>query len=278
MLGAIQAKLTQIASVNQLQRFYPPQALSGLASRLDSRVNFRELAARWNMPVELALDLAALALYDIVIVADDSGSMAFEENGERIEDLKMIAQKVSEVATMFDDDGILVRFMNSDVQGNSVRSPADVQSLLSQVQYSGLTPLATSLSSKVLAPIVFSLASSGQLAKPVLIITITDGEPTDNPKDMVVQVVRDAQHRLAAQYGPKAVAFEFCQVGKDQRAQAFLARLDTDPQVGGSIDCTSYFEMESAEYQRRGINLSPQMWLVKMMCGAIDPSYDEGDE
>lgn len=47
--------------------------------------------------------------------------MAFEENGERIDDLKMIAQKVSEVATMFDDDGILVRFMNSPVQGNSIR-------------------------------------------------------------------------------------------------------------------------------------------------------------
>lgn len=29
--------------------------------------------------------------------------------------------QVSEVATLFDDDGILVRFMNSDVQGNSVR-------------------------------------------------------------------------------------------------------------------------------------------------------------
>ena len=70
MLGSIQAKLSQIVSVNQLQRFYPPQALQALASRLDSRVNFRELASRWGMPVELALDLAALALYDIVIVAD----------------------------------------------------------------------------------------------------------------------------------------------------------------------------------------------------------------
>jgi hypothetical protein len=47
--------------------------------------------------------------------------MAFEENGERIDDLKMIAQKVSEVATLFDDDGILVRFMNSPVEGNSIR-------------------------------------------------------------------------------------------------------------------------------------------------------------
>lgn len=70
MLGSIQAKLSQIVAANQLQRFYPPQTVSALASRLDSRVNFRDLAARWSMPVELALDLAALALYDIVIVAD----------------------------------------------------------------------------------------------------------------------------------------------------------------------------------------------------------------
>jgi hypothetical protein len=30
----------------------------------------------------------------------DSGSMAFEENGERIDDLKMIAQKVSDVTSV----------------------------------------------------------------------------------------------------------------------------------------------------------------------------------
>lgn len=91
------------------------------------------------------------------------------------------------------------------------RSPADVAALLSQVQYAGLTPLATCLQSKVLQPIVYSLAARGGLAKPVLVITITDGEPTDTPKDLVAEVVREARARLAAQYGPKAVAFEFCQ-------------------------------------------------------------------
>ena len=70
MVGSIQAKLQSIVAANQLQRFYTPQSVAALSSRLDSRVNFRELAARWNMPVELALDLAALALYDVVIVAD----------------------------------------------------------------------------------------------------------------------------------------------------------------------------------------------------------------
>lgn len=57
------------------------------------------------MPAELAHDLATLALYDIVIFADDSGSMIFEEGGERIQDLKVIMGRVAEVATLFDEDG-----------------------------------------------------------------------------------------------------------------------------------------------------------------------------
>jgi hypothetical protein len=46
MVGAILAKLSSVVAANQLQRFYPPQALQALASRLDGRVNFRDLAAR----------------------------------------------------------------------------------------------------------------------------------------------------------------------------------------------------------------------------------------
>ena len=31
------------------------------------------------------------------------------------------------------------------------------------------------------------------------------------------------------------------QVGKDQRAQAFLATLDNDLTIGSNVDCTSYY-------------------------------------
>ena len=31
------------------------------------------------------------------------------------------------------------------------------------------------------------------------------------------------------------------QVGKDQKAQAFLATLDNDPTIGSNVDCTSYY-------------------------------------
>ena len=56
--------------------------------------------------MELACDLVALALYDIVVYADDSTSMKYAEDGSRIEDLKVILQRVAEVATLFDEDGM----------------------------------------------------------------------------------------------------------------------------------------------------------------------------
>ena len=60
------------------------------------------------MPQESAYDLAVLALYDVVVLVDDSGSMAYEEGGKRINDLKFILGRISEIATLFDKGGKLV--------------------------------------------------------------------------------------------------------------------------------------------------------------------------
>jgi len=59
---------------------------------------------------------------------------------------------------------------------------------------------------------------------------------------------------------------EFAQVGNDQKATRFLEELDNHPQIGGLIDCTSNFELEQAEMSRKsGIDLTPEMWLVKLL-------------
>lgn len=57
------------------------------------------------------------------------------DNGERIDDLKLILGKVAEVATLFDEDGIEVRFINSNVQGNGIRNASDANRLLSGLEY-----------------------------------------------------------------------------------------------------------------------------------------------
>ena len=63
-------------------------------------------------------------------------------------------------------------------------------------------------------------------------------------------------------------------------ATEFLGKLDSDPQIGSMVDCTSNFENESAEMARAQppVDLTPDLWVLKLILGAIDPSYDTQDE
>jgi hypothetical protein len=42
--------------------------------------------------------------------------------------------------------------------------------------------------------------------------------------------------------------------------------------AGRHVDATSYYELEAEEYRRKGVTLTPELWLVKLMVGAIDPT------
>ncbi|KAI8843610.1 hypothetical protein BC829DRAFT_364040, partial [Chytridium lagenaria] len=270
--------LTRIVNENQLQGFYPPQKLDQVVRRV-AAVNFNVLSTFWTIPREIAFDLSALALYDVVFFCDDSGSMRIEERGERIDDLKLILERIAEVALQMDDDGIAVRFMNSPITADNVRSGAQVNSLVDSVNFNGLTPLGTQLQRKVIEPWVLEPLRRRTLTKPVLVIIITDGEPVGEDRNTFKRVVLDTKTQMAAMgYPASAVAFTVAQCGKDLGAQRFLAELDNDPGVGGMIDCVSYFELEAEEYAKKGVDLTPDLFLVKLCIGGIDKSYDEQDE
>ena len=168
--------------------------------------------------------------------------------------------------------------MNSQIQGNNIRTPTDVQTLIQQVRFSGLTPLGTSLDAKIIQPLLIGPARSNQLPKPLLIIAVTDGEPAGEPPETLRRVVAQARDAVSqTRYGPGAFAMQIGQVGKDQKAQRFLAGVDNDPVIGAMVDTTSNYELEADECLKKGVSLTPEMWLVKLLCGAIDPSYDEAD-
>ena len=178
-----------------------------------------------------------------MIYVDDSGSMSFEENGERIKDLQLILQRAAFAATLFDDDGVEIRFMNEDLppqQVSNIRSEQQIEQILASKRYKGLTPFGTELRKKVVDPILVSKLNSGQMRKPLLIISITDGQPAGENQNTLVETVQYAcQAAQRSPYGAGAVAFQFAQVGNDQKATEFLAKLDNDPMVGREVDCTS---------------------------------------
>lgn len=55
--------------------FYPQGSLEQLAQRISSSGALDRIAHEWRMSREFAIDLARLALFDIVLLCDDSGSM-----------------------------------------------------------------------------------------------------------------------------------------------------------------------------------------------------------
>lgn len=167
--------------------------------------------------------------------------MAFEENGERIDDLKLIISRVSFAAGLFDDDGIQVRFMNSNEQGNNIKGNQQVEELISRIRFQGLTPMGRELQNKVLGPLVIGPAGAGQLRKPVLVIIITDGQPTGESQRDIANIILTASRQLQGnpRCGKGAVAFQFAQVGNDLKAREFLKQLDENREIGDIIDCTS---------------------------------------
>jgi hypothetical protein len=235
----------------------------------------------YSLPSEIAMDVIKLSLYDIILYVDDSGSIEFEEKGVRKEQLKQIIGIVATVASTFDEDGITLCLMNNDFTRNGIRSVQEVDQIISTTRFSGMTPLGTGLKNKVLDPLVVGPLRAGRLQKPVLVITITDGQPAGEPLDSVAQGIRYATEEVSrTPHGRGAIAFQFSQVGNDTKARDFLGSLDNDPTIGSLIDCTSNFEVEQDEMSRASppVHLTRELWCAKLMLGSIDSSYDTKDE
>ncbi|KAE8145736.1 hypothetical protein BDV25DRAFT_62629 [Aspergillus avenaceus] len=274
-----------IATIQEknLQNFYPPEKLDRVVQSLanDAPARINNLVHEWAVPTEVATDIIKLSLFDVILYVDDSGSIEFEERGVRKEQLRQIIGIVATAASTFDQDGISVRFMNNMEVGDGIRNVDDVNMLVSRVRFAGLTPLGTSLKNKVLDPMVVGPARAGRLQKPVLVITITDGQPAGEPLDSVANSIRYAVDEVSrTPFGRGAVSFQFSQVGNDPKARDFLSSLDEDPSIGNLIDCTSNFEVEQDEMSRANppVHLTRELWCAKLMLGAIDSSYDTKDE
>lgn len=188
-------------------------------------------------------------LCDELTPSDNSGSMQFDEGGSRIDDLKLILTRVVSVGTLFDDDGISIRFMNDQkapkppfgpTELDGIRAEQQIEQIFTKVSFSGLTPLGTQLNAKVLEPLVLAKARRNALEKPILIITITDGQPAGEAPGTLQNVIQSTSVELSrTRYGAGALSVQISQVGKDEKATQFLKSLDSDPQVGNLIDCTS---------------------------------------
>jgi hypothetical protein len=274
----IVAKMWRIICIKNLQNFYTQESLQNLVNYVCMH-DYRMIMKKWNInSMESALDLSILGLYNIILFVDDSGSMSTiepkEDKMSRWDILKQVLKTISFWSTLMDDDGIDVRFFNSQYEGNNITNDDSVNEMFEKIRPSGGTPMGHQMINKLFNPFIYRFLNAQQLNKPVLIITITDGCP-DNREDVVRAITECSNKFRNSKYGENGIAFSFAQIGSDVGAQKWLSIIDQDKYIGHLIDCTSEFNMEKEEC---GPDFTESSWIIKLLIGAIDPDYDLADE
>lgn len=273
-------RLNNIVNVNKLNSFYSIEKIKKLSKSIN-REKMIELSQKFKISNEEdILKLIPLCLYDIILYIDDSGSIIFDnDKDDRYEDLKIIINKIADIITIFDEDGISIRFINSNEKPDGITSKEQINDVLKKCEFKYSTPLGRSLENKIVKNDIYNLFNKNNThIKPLLIITITDGQPDydDNPiKDVIKNVKKYIKNLNLSE---NTVEFSFAQVGKDRKAQEFLDDMDDDYEIGDMVDVTSYYEIEQKQFEKNGREFTPQLWLIKLLVGSIDPAEDEKDE
>jgi hypothetical protein len=169
--------------------------------------------------------------FDTIFLVDDSSSMS----GSRWREAEEAIAAIAPICTQYDSDGIDIHFLNHRTAGetgcyHNITTAADVQEIFHSVRPRGSTPVGRRLL-EILTPYVRRVEEMQRgkaiFVKPINIITITDGEFTDDAESVIVQVARTLDNpRVNAL--PWQVGIQFFQIGDDAGVRRYLQELDDD--------------------------------------------------
>ena len=204
---------------------------------------------------------AFLSTFDTVFLIDDSGSMAGRSWNETSRALAAIAP----ICAAHDKDGVDVYFLNNKhlPTHKHLKSAMEVREVFTTTRPYGPTPTGTALNG-ILRPYLRDLESKGpDRVKPLNIIVITDGVPTDDPESVIVQAAKKLENMDAP---PFQVGIQFFQVGNEPEAAEALRELDDGLEDRGCprdiVDTVPYKSQLSAD------------GMLKVVLGAVNRRLD----
>ena len=212
--------------------------------------------------------LDILSNYEIVLLIDDSGSMNTPlENSyhpTRWDELKEVVKIVIEIATIFDEDGIDINFLNRNNYQN-IKDINYVNLILEEKPY-GLTPLNNNLIE------IFEKYKNS--TKPVLVVIATDGIPTNYFGNQDIKTFRNTLSKK--NHSKFFISFLAC--SDNDSDVGYLNKLDKEiPNIDTLDDYTSELK-EVKKAQGKKFKYTFGDHIVRLLLGPICPELDKLDE
>jgi len=133
---------------------------------------------------------------------------------------------ITPICTQYDADGIDIHFLNAKDSEFfcNVKSTATVHEIFESVRPRGGTPTGLRLMA-ILRPYVNKYLANPERTKPLNIIVITDGEPSDDVESSIIWAAKKLDRADAPAW---QIGIQFFQVGNEPGAREHLKQLDDD--------------------------------------------------
>lgn len=209
---------------------------------------------------------AFLTSFDTVFLIDDSGSMA----GRSWRETAKALEAITPICVAHDADGIDIYFLNEKDNAwyHNIKSAATVSEIFSAVRPRGGTPTGQRLN-QILKPYLTRLTANTETTKPLNIIVITDGEPSDDVESPIINAAKKLDKMDAPAW---QVGIQFFQVGREPGAREHLRQLDDDLEeiAGGElrdiVDTVPWMGEGDQELNSEGI--------LKVVLGSVNRRLD----
>lgn len=240
---------------------------------------FRSIVQKYEISKMFVNKLQSLQTFKIVFIFDDSGSMntALQDSplnktnnlikATRWDELLYFANISIEIASIFNTKGCDIYFLNRSPPVHNVKDTSELVNYFANTP-NGYTPL-----TEVLKQVLNDNPESSLAERKLLIIIVTDGEPTNHDG------VKDVKgFKMCLKSRSNNVFTNIIACTDDEQSMAYLNNWDRKLK---NLDVIDDFRSERTEVMKaRGPNFQFSFgdYVVKSLVGATDEEMDNLDE
>jgi hypothetical protein len=233
-----------------------------------NQANIINIFHKYDIMETMINKLEILKITEVVIIADDSSSMdARTELGTRWTELQKFISIALDVVSSQNPNGIDIYFLNKKYPFQKVTNIEQLREVFNK-KPNGVTPLTKTLNEVI--------ADKAELDKKVLVLIITDGEPTDELGKISPKITNEFKECLKRK--PKNFFVNILACTTNDNTMDYLNKWDNEI---NNFDVTDDYESEKKEIMKAkngNFEFTYGTYVMKAVVGSLDPSLDDLDE